>query len=264
MENAPHVLTRQIWHRLIKLQYFHGDVSGLKELEHIPKDKFQAILEYLIEHRYIYRIGKNHFDSLKYYVKDDRNLYNSLGDGGFYIPQQEFNSEVLLEYINNALSALGDLTTNPVILDPTTNPPEANIELIRESSNFRKLKENLDSKIDLSTMSSNTYDDKDSDRDKFHFEIQRENGSKVVFLAQVSGTWRAVNKEISDKDIVSVFNDKIINYINSCDSILKYSQYILKCICATSSHGVDGVQLDSFEEFKFCNLESLIYKATNE
>lgn len=260
MENAPHVLTRQIWHKLIKLQYYHGDVSVLKELEHIPKDKFQAILEYLIAHKYIYRIGKNHFESLKYYVKDDNNLCNRSAEGGFYLPEKRYQGEILLEYINNALSALGDFITSPIPLDPTTNPPEANIELIRESSRLRKLKENLDSKVNLSTISSTDFDDKDSDRDKFHFEVQRENGSKVTFLAQVSGTWRAVNKEASDPDIVTVFKDKIEDYINGCDGLLKYSQYILRCICATSNHGIDGVQLDNFEELKSCNLESLIYK----
>ncbi len=259
MENVPHQLTEQIWHRLIGLQYANGDFAELRELKSLTKDEFVSVIRYLLGHRYIRTYNANRPQHPNYYVTDASNLCG-VPDVNYYLPERNFSGTILKKYINNALSSLSELITNPIPLDPQTNPPGIKVDLVKESSRLRELSKRIQSKVLVDTMEDEKNEDKDGDRDKFRFKFGKEDGSNVIFIAQFSGTWRASNHSITDSGILEIIGSKIKKYVHESEDVLPGVIYSLRCVCATSSYGEDGIQLDSLEEVDAIPMTELIYK----
>lgn len=259
MKNVPHPLTAQIWNRLIRLQYVKGDLMELKELEHLTNDEFISIFRYLLGNGYVRALSRISHIQPTYFVTDRDNLAGTSAVE-FYLQERYLNGTILKKYLDNALSSLGELIVNTVPLDPQTNPPGINVELVNESSRLRELRERLQSRILVDTVEAQKNEDKDGDRDKFHFRFEKEDGSKIIFIAQFSGTWLASNRPVTDSELIATMSGKIRKYIHDNEDILPGVIYRLRCVCATSSHGEDGIQLDSLEEVEAISMIELIYK----
>lgn len=259
MENVPHQLTEQIWHKIIGLQYECGDLSDLKELEHLTGEDFRSIIRYLLSHGYLAIRSIDRLKTGSYFVTDFKNK-SKIPKAKFYLPENSFHGSILQRYIDNALTSLSNLVVNTIPLDAQTNPPGIKAELVNESSRLRELKERLENKVLIDTIQAERDEDKDGDRDKFRFKLKKEDGVKILFITQFSDTWRASNRSVTDAEIIQIMGNKISEYIHECEDLLPGVIYNLRCICATSSHGEDGIQISSLEEVEHIPMKSLIYK----
>ncbi len=250
----------QIWQKLIKLQFKNGDISDLKELEGgINIDELNQILKDLADQKLIYLLHEAQFTNSKYRVSDLKSLQKDYSIKGLTVPEKIFKGEQLLNYLQAAKSALGDLIANTAALKGP-NPPGINVELAKEYSRINGMLTNIQQELIPDTLEVKTYDDKDSDRTKLHFEISKKNGNKITFLIQLSGTWLAVNREIDIEKIKDHFKNIIQQYIASYFFKLPYHWYTLRCICAKSPHTEDGIVVGSFEELGQLSIEDLLYK----